>query len=155
MTIIRKATTSDLDTLYQFEQGIITAERPFDSTLAHDPIHYYDLEELIRAEHIELVVAELDGKIIGSGYGRIEKSKSYLKHKYHAYLGFMFVVPEHRGEGVNQKIMAALKTWAKGKGVNELRLEVYTNNASAIHAYEKIGFKKHMIEMRMNLNGEN
>ena len=43
---IRTATLDDLETLYRFEQGIILAERPFDPTLAKDPISYYDLKEL-------------------------------------------------------------------------------------------------------------
>jgi hypothetical protein len=38
--IIRKATIDDLPVLLQFEQGIISAERPFDSTLLPDPISY-------------------------------------------------------------------------------------------------------------------
>ena len=41
--IIRQARHTDLDTLFRFEQGVITAERPFDPTLKKDPIHYYDL----------------------------------------------------------------------------------------------------------------
>ena len=43
----RVANLTDLPILLQFEQGIITAERPFDPTLKPDPISYYNLEELI------------------------------------------------------------------------------------------------------------
>ena len=150
-TIIRKATIEDLEKLYQFEQGVIAAERSFDSTLKKEEIHYYNLEEMIKASHIEVLVAETENKIIGSGYARIEKAKDYLKHDVHAYLGFMYVHPEYRGKGINKKIMEALKNWAHSQNVTELRLDVYFNNISAIKAYEKIGFSKHMIEMRLNL----
>jgi len=150
-TIIRRATLGDLEKLYKFEQGVIEAERPYDSTLKKDEIHYYDLEEMINASHIELLVAEVEGEIIGSGYARVEKAKHYLKHDTHAYLGFMYVLPEHRGKGINKKIIAALKNWAYSQNISELRLDVYFNNISAIKAYEKIGFSKHMIEMRFNL----
>src|SRR5258705_8293290 len=78
--IVRKASLKDLDTLFQFEQGVIAAERPFDSTLKSGHIHYYDLEEMITAPHIELVVAELENQLIGSGYARIENAKHYLQH---------------------------------------------------------------------------
>lgn len=150
--IVRTATMNDLSTLRQFEQGVIATERPFDTTLSTDFIHYYDIEEMISASRIEIVLAELDEKIIACGYARIEKSKPYFKHKQHAYLGFMYVLPEHRGKGVNQKIMDALKIWAKTQNVSELRLQLYNDNASALQAYEKIGFTKNMIEMRMSLN---
>jgi len=147
----RTATLEDLDILFQFEQGIIATERPFDSTLKEGHIHYYDLEAMIKAPHIEVMVAELDKKVIGSGYARIESGRPYLKHSLHAYLGFMYVDPEHRGKGVNQKIIEALKEWAISQNITELRLDVYTDNAGAIKAYEKAGFTRHLIEMRMGL----
>ncbi|MFA6087937.1 GNAT family N-acetyltransferase [Mucilaginibacter sp.] len=147
----RKATLADMDTLLQFEQGVITAERPFDPTLKEGHINYYNLNELITAPHIQLVVAELDGEVIGSGYARIESSKIYLKHPQHAYLGFMYVLPQHRGKGVNKMVIDALRDWAVSRGINELRLEVYYQNAPAIKAYEKVGFISHMIQMRKGL----
>ncbi len=149
--IIRKALLKDLNTLLRFEQGVIAAERPFDSTLKKGHIHYYDLEEMIAAPHIELVVAEQDDMLIGSGYARIEKAKHYLQHNHHAYLGFMYTDPEHRGKGVNKKIIDTLKDWAATQNITELRLDVYNNNVSAIKAYQKAGFSSHMIEMRMGL----
>ncbi|HVE61396.1 MAG TPA: GNAT family N-acetyltransferase [Chitinophagaceae bacterium] len=149
---IRNATLNDLETLLRFEQGVINAERPFDSTLKTEHTNYYDLKEMIILPHIQIVVAELNGEIIGSGYARIENSKPYLKHQKHAYLGFMYVAPEHRGKGVNQKIIESLKQWSLTQNINELRLEVYQDNHSAIKAYEKIGFAKHLIQMRMGLN---
>ena len=149
--LIRKATLNDLEKLLRFEQGVIKAERPFDVTLKPDPIHYYDIEEMIRASHIELVVAELNGKIVGSGYARLEDAKPYLQHAKHAYLGFMYVDPDYRGKGINQNIIEALKTWSASQNVTEMRLDVYFNNDSAIRAYEKAGFTKHMVEMRMDI----
>jgi len=52
---------------------------------------------------------------------------------------------------VNQKIIEALMQWSASQNVYELRLDVYYDNLTAIRAYEKAGFKKHMIEMRMGL----
>jgi GNAT superfamily N-acetyltransferase len=148
---IREATLADMDILLQFEQGVIGAERPFDPTLKDGHINYYDLNEFITAPHIYMAVAELNGEVIGSGYARIETSKIYLKHPQHAYLGFMYVLPQHRGKGVNKRVIDALKSWSLKQGVTELRLQVYDQNSPAIKAYEKVGFSKHMIEMRMGL----
>ena len=148
---IRKASLKDIDTLLRFEQGVIATERPFDSTLRKGHIQYYDIEKMITAPHIELVVAESGSEIIGSGYARIETSKPYLQHEEHAYVGFMYVAPHHRGKGVNKKIMEALGQWAISQNIKEMRLDVYHENGAAIKAYEKAGFTKHMIEMRMGL----
>jgi ribosomal protein S18 acetylase RimI-like enzyme len=149
--IIRKATEKDLETLLLFEQGVISAERPFDTTLKNDPIRYYDLHKMINATYIELLVAELDNIVVGSGYARIEKSKIFYKHAEYAYLGFMYVRPEYRGKGINRKIIEMLKKWASTQNIDELRLEVYVGNEPAIKAYQKIGFLKHIIEMRLSL----
>lgn len=148
---IRKAISSDLPLLRLFEQGVIEAERPFDKTLKPDPIQYYDLDLMLIAKHIHLVVAEVDGQPVASGYARIEDAKPYNAHAKHAYLGFMYTVAEHRGKGINQEIIKELKRWAKEQGIAELRLDVYYSNASAIRAYEKAGFSKHMVAMRADV----
>ena len=149
--IIRKATINDLDTLLVFEQGVIAAERPFDPTLKTVHTNYYDIEKMIPATNVELVVAELGGELIGSGYARIENAKPYLQHQQHAYLGFMYVAPAHRGKGINRMIMETLEAWAKAQNITELRLDVYQQNDAAIKAYEKTGFIKNMDAIRKGL----
>ena len=149
--IVRPATLADLDKLLIFEQGVIEAERPFDVTLKREDIRYYDMAAMIAAPNVRLVVAELDGQLVGSGYARIEGSKPYLTHDRHSYMGFMYTVPEHRGKGVNQKIVEALENWSLLQGVSEMRLEVYGENASAIRAYEKIGYSTSILKMRRTL----
>lgn len=149
--IIRTATIADLAVLLVFEQGVVTAERPFDSTIKKGKVWYYDLEHMIHAEHIQLLVAEINNELVGCGYARIEEAKHFLQHTQHAYLGFMYVTPAHRGKEVNKLIMNALFEWSKSKNINEIRLDVYYENIPAIKAYEKAGFVNHMIEMRLGL----
>lgn len=148
---IRKATLNDLPILYEFEQGIITAERPYDETLKTGDITYYDIKDLIESNEAEVLVAVFEKEIVGSAYARIEKAKPYLKHSHYAYLGFMYVNPSYRGNGINKKIIEELKIWALSRNLNEVRLDVYNDNQSAIRAYEKAGFKKHLINMRMKI----
>ncbi|CAN1574924.1 WecD Histone acetyltransferase HPA2 and related acetyltransferases [Flavobacteriaceae bacterium] len=151
MIQIRKATLKDLTILLEFEQGIISTERPYDTTLKEGNINYYNIEKMISAKDVEVVVAVIDDQVIGSGYARIEEAKPYLNHKLYAYLGFMFTHPDHRGKGVNALIIETLKNWIIAHNIFEMRLDVYNNNTSAIKAYEKIGFKKHLINMRVGL----
>jgi len=146
---IRTATLDDIEVLLEFEQGVIKAERPFDVTLGEDPITYYNLEEMIASDDASLVVAEIESKIIGSGYALIKSARHYLNHEFYSYLGFMFTLPEYRGKGVNTRIIERLKEWSDSKGLKEMRLTVYDENHKAIKAYEKAGFKKHIIEMRL------
>ncbi len=149
--VIRIATMNDMDTLLLFEQGVIAAERQYDSTLKRDPINYYDLRALIESPDAEVVVAEEAGEIIGSGYAHIKEAEVFLQHTHYAHLGFMYVKPAHRGKGVNSKIITALKQWAVSKSITEIRLEVYENNTNARKAYEKAGFAGHLLLMRMSI----
>ena len=149
--IIRKATKEDLPILDTFMDALVDAERPMDSTIKSGKVIYYDLENFIINENAVLYVVELNNELVASGYAKIKSNKSYLKHDKHAYLGFMFVPENHRGNGYNKLIVNALLAWSKTKNVSEIRLEVYNSNPSAIRAYEKVGFKKHMIEMRLNI----
>lgn len=149
---IRQAKFTDTKSLRAFEQGVVQAELPFNSTLNKEGVEYYDIDQLIMSPESEILVAVSNNQLIGSGYARIEKAKPYFKHSHHGYLGFMYVLPEFRRQGVNKMIFDALKNWCKSKGVFELRLDVYSQNAGAIRAYEKVGFEPLMIEMRMKLD---
>jgi len=153
--IVRKATLKDVPVLLEFEQGLIKAERPMDPTIKDGKISYYDVSEFIKNEDSELYVVELDHKIVASGYAKIKPDRHYLKHTTQGYLGFMFVPEEHRGNGYNKLIMDALIRWCKERGIYEIRLDVYDVNHPAIRAYEKAGFEKHLITMRLNLKDQN
>lgn len=151
--IVRKATLKDVPILLDFEQGLILAERPMDPTLKEEKISYYDVSAFIKDTDSELFVVELKGEIVASGYAKIIDDRPYLKHKKQGYLGFMFVPETHRGNGYNKLIMNALMKWCSERGVFEIRLDVYDTNFSAIRAYEKAGFSKHLINMRLNIEG--
>ncbi|MFH4963379.1 GNAT family N-acetyltransferase [Gaetbulibacter sp. M235] len=152
---IRKATLKDIPTLLDFEQGIIEAERPFDPTIQDGQISYYNIAELINNDASEVFVVEKNNQIVASGYAKIKGDRHYLKHDRIGYLGFMFVHKEHRGQGLNKLIINELLNWCKERSVFEIRLDVYDDNIAAIKAYEKVGFKKHMINMRFNINDYN
>jgi RimJ/RimL family protein N-acetyltransferase len=151
LPIVRKATLDDLPTLLLFEQGVIEAERPFDPTIKSGDINYYDISELITNNDSDVFVVELNNEIVASGYAKIKTDRHYLKHKHQGYLGFMFVPKQHRGKQLNKLIIDALLKWCKSRNIFEIRLDVYDDNISAINAYMKVGFKKHMINMRLDI----
>lgn len=147
---IRKALDSDLESLLQMEQGVIAAERPFDPTIKENPISYYDLRLMLSNPKALILVATVgDDTIVSCGYALEKEARPYLNHETYAYLGFMFTLPAYRGRGINAMIISELKQWAVDKGLGEVRLTVYSDNEPALRAYEKVGFKRHIIEMRL------
>ncbi|MEM7083912.1 MAG: GNAT family N-acetyltransferase [Pseudomonadota bacterium] len=150
--LIREATHSDLDTLLSFEQGIISAERPYDPTLKPDPISYYDIKAMIDSPDAVVIVAEFDQTIVASGYAKHRASRHYTTPETHAFLGMMYVQPEHRGKGVNGKVLDTLLDWARSQNLLEVHLTVYPENEAACRAYRKVGFEPYILEMRMGLD---
>ena len=149
---IRTALPEDLPTLLQFEQGIISSERPYDETLKPAPISYYDIGEMIADPDAEVAVAVYGERLIGSGYAIRKASRHYLTPPFHAFIGFLYVEPDFRGQGVNQRVLNHLFAWARANDLPEIHLTVYPDNAPAIRAYEKVGFEPYILEMRMNLD---
>ena len=147
---VRKATLEDIPELMDFMKGLVAAERPMDPSIQDGDVVYYDLGGFIKSDQAELFVAQLNNEIVASGYAKIVKDRHYLKHEYYAYLGFMYVPEQHRGKGYNQLILDALIEWCKERNIDEIRLDVYDTNAPAIRAYEKAGFKPHLINMRLD-----
>ena len=149
---VRPATLDDLPALLEFEQGIITAERPYNPLLKPDPITYYDIGEMIEADDAEVMVVEIDSELVASGYAKTKRSRHYTSPDWHAFLGFMFVKEAFRGRGLNRILLDALLDWSRKRGLSEVRLTVYPGNEPAIRAYEKAGFSPYLTEMRLGLN---
>lgn len=61
------------------------------------------------------------------------------------------VLPDFRGQGIAQSMLAELETWARAKGATEVILEVDTKNENAIRLYELAGYE--MISTRANYYG--
>lgn len=150
MIKLREATIRDLPLLLEFEKELIEYEREFTPNLKRNSFNYYDLRAYIENPEISVVVAEQHNIVIASGYALINKNKLYKNPEYYVFLGFMYVIAEKRGEGVNKMIVDYLLNWGKSKGYTEFQLDVYAPNISAIKAYEKAGFTFETLTMRFN-----
>jgi len=150
---IRKATLNDLDALLDFEQQLISVERPMDSSLEQiNKISYFNIPEFIESDNSELFVATIATEIIGCGYGLIKQNHSKFAKKEHGYIGFIFVKEEYRGKGINKHIFDAIFDWFKTKNITEVRLSVYEENSRAIKAYQKLGFEKNLVQMLYSID---
>ena len=152
---LRPAQPNDLPILLEFEQGVIEEERPCNDSIKKTKVHYYDLVDFLADPNSNLQVMEHDGRLVGCGYAQLRQSEPAFVHDRHAYLGFMYVEPSVRGQGINKMIIDSLISWCRDRGVNDFYLEVYTENRAAIRAYEKVGFTPTLLEMKINLQSPN
>lgn len=147
--VIREARLADMPTLLKYEQGVIDYERTLNADIRKEDVKYYNLKSLITGRNSVVFVGEIDGKIVATGYALIKEGLAQFTYNKYTYLGFMYVVPEYRGKGINAKIIDATMDWSKTREVDLLRLEVYSQNESAIKAYKKLGFETQMQEMKL------
>ncbi|MEW9797782.1 GNAT family N-acetyltransferase [Alteromonas sp. CYL-A6] len=147
----RLACEADLPVLNGFQRGIIRAEECYIPRRKQTDYQYYDLALLLNDPDTRIVVAEHDATLIGSGYVQKRASKAYLEHAFHGYVGFIFTRPEFRGQGVASAVLDALADQARNMGLDELRLDVFADNDTAIRTYERAGYQRNTLEMRRPL----
>ena len=150
MIKLREAKVEDLSLLLEFERCLIEYEKKFTPNLKKSSFSYYNLRAYIENPDISVVVAEQKDEVIASGYALVKKNKAYKNPEYYVLLGFMYVIPEQRGAGVNKIIIDYLLNWGKSRGYSEFQLDVYAQNESAIRAYKKAGFTFETFTMRIN-----
>ena len=150
MIKLREAKIEDLSLLLEFERCLIEYEKKFTPNLKKNSFSYYNLRAYIENPDISVVVAEQKNEVIASGYALVKKNKAYKNPEYYVLLGFMYVIPEQRGAGVNKIIIDYLLNWGKSRGYSEFQLDVYAPNESAIRAYKKAGFTFETFTMRIN-----
>lgn len=147
----RPATLQDIPVLNQFQRDIIRTEAPFIQGRKEEDYTYYDLSALVESSLAMVAVAQFDGKVVGSGYVQKRASRHYYKNPHHGYVGFMYTLPQYRRKGVARSVLRYLGEWAKENGMDELRLDVFAANQSAISAYQSAGFESSMVAMRYKL----
>lgn len=148
---MREARVEDCPSLAVLEQKVIDSERPYNTSLKGKDAYYYDVKKLISDHDSMLIVGEIDGEIIATGYVQIRTSKPALVHGNHGYLGFMYVEEKYRGLGIIKVILRELVNWGQQRGVINFYLDVYVDNSSAVRAYEKFGFRGSLLEMKLIL----
>jgi ribosomal-protein-alanine N-acetyltransferase len=93
----------------------------------------------------QFILALNDGSIIG--YAGIMVVAAGVP----ADLLTIAILPDFRGQGLAQEMLAELENWAKAKGATEVILEVDTKNASAIRLYNFARYEE--ISTRANYYG--
>jgi ribosomal-protein-alanine N-acetyltransferase len=84
----------------------------------------------------QFILALNDGSIIG--YAGIMVVAAGVP----ADLLTIAVLPDFRGQGIAQRMLAALESWANKVGATEVILEVDTKNESAIRLYQLAGYEE-------------
>jgi GNAT superfamily N-acetyltransferase len=115
------------------------------------PQAYYSAFEAIQADpNQELIVAELDGEVIGTLQLMYLPSLSY-QGGTRAQVESVRVAQGLRGKGIGAEMMKWAIERARQRGCHLMQLTSHKSRTDAHRFYEKLGFTKSHIGMKINL----
>jgi ribosomal protein S18 acetylase RimI-like enzyme len=98
-------------------------------------------ESLLKADDKAVFLAELDGQV--AGYLHVETREvgglEVLVPMHYAHVADIVVAKRRQRKGVGKALMAHAESWARQRGLPELRLSVRGFNAPALAFYESLG----------------
>src|SRR5437867_9134093 len=150
---IRPASPADLPAIGRLGALLVREHHDFDPErfIAATPQteHAYAsfLGTQLEEPNVVVLVAELDGKVLGYTYAGVE-GRDYMSLRGPAGVLYDIVVdPAHRGRGVGRSLLDATITALKAKGAPRVVLSTAEKNAAAQRLFERAGFRRTMIEM--------
>ena len=64
-----------------------------------------------------------------------------------AHIFLLYVAPEHRRRGIATALIGLVETWAIGKGLGAIELQVFQTNSSALNLYNHLGYQTQSLSM--------
>ncbi len=97
---------------------------------------------ILQDDNQDIIVAEIDGKVIGFSHVMILKQKNVacLKPQTVIYIQDLGVLESERSKGIGTILMDASKEYGKRKGADFIRTQVFPENIDGMRFYERNGF---------------
>ncbi len=65
----------------------------------------------------------------------------------HAHVFLLYVMPEHRRQGIGSALMRHAEDWARARGDRQIGLQVFQSNQPAYRLYHQLGYKTQSLWM--------
>lgn len=133
--ILRPARKNDVAEIFNLIKALAEYEKLSDMVTGNID----DLTNHLFGERplIDVIVAELEGKLVG--YTLFFYNYSTFLTKPGIYIEDLFVLPEYRGQGIGKSLVNAVAKLAIEKGCGRVEWSVLDWNAPAIAFYENMG----------------
>jgi ribosomal protein S18 acetylase RimI-like enzyme len=157
-SVVRRATAADLPILGRLGALLVQEHHEFDSrrflaARSRTPDDYAAfLRSQLEDPDVVVLVAEKDGRVIGYAYGAIEGYDYMSLRGPAAVLHDLVVDPEHRARGVGRLLLTAALSYLKARDAPRVVLSTAERNQSAQRLFERMGFRRTMVEMTRELD---
>ena len=157
---IRPAAPADLPALGRLGALLVRMHHDFDPErfIAAPPRteHRYAsfLGSQLEEPNVVVLVAERGGEVLGYTYAGVE-GNDYMSLRGPAGVLYDIVVdPAHRGQGVGRMLLAATLAALEARGAPRVVLSTAERNEAAQRLFARAGFRRTMIEMTRELDGD-
>jgi ribosomal protein S18 acetylase RimI-like enzyme len=164
MIVIRKARLNDINMLISLENELYDNQVEYlkksksqnldDFFLKHNSNTFLKqfILQTIRSKNGLVLIAEFDKQIAGYLIIIIKKNIPIFKLEKLAEITDLYIKEEFRGNGISNKLRDEVFKWCNIKKISSITLDMIPNNIHAKRVYEKWGFTKFLIEMRMRIS---
>lgn len=154
---IRDATRADLPALAHMAAMLVRMHHAFDPQrfMLHEPVEQgygWWLSEQLGQPSTILLVAELDGELVGYAYGALEERDWMLLRDECGALHDVLVVDEARRSGVARALVTTVMERLTALGAKRIVLSTAAKNEGAQRFFDSMGFRRTMIEMTRELS---
>lgn len=108
------------------------------------------LLETIENQHGELLIAKINGKIVGLLGWYLEEELEF--DKAYGYISDIVVTEAYRGKGIGQQLLDEALVRIKNTNVSRVHIGVLLKNIDTKKFYAKNGFSEYSVEMVKELN---
>ena len=157
---VRPATSDDLPVVGRLGALLVRVHHDFDPQrfIAATPRteHGYAsyLGTQLDVPDVVILVAERDGEVLGYTYAGVE-GHDYMALRGPAGALYDIVVdPAHREQGVGRALLDATLAALAARGAQQVVLSTAERNEAAQRLFVRAGFRRTMIEMTRELDGE-
>lgn len=156
---VRPATPTDLTAIGRLGALLVREHHDFDperfiaATSRTERSYGSFLGTQLEEPNIVILVAERNGEVIGYTYSGVEGT-DYMSLRGPAGVMYDIVVdPDHRKQGVGRMLVDATLEALKARGAPRVVLSTAERNAAAQRLFDRAGFRRTMVEMTRELNG--
>jgi ribosomal protein S18 acetylase RimI-like enzyme len=143
--IVRRATTSDLDTVVALRIALLReyGDHPIYGRLRPDAEQRARLVfgSQLEASNEVILIAEEGHQALGLLRCVESIASPLLIPDRYCYVSSAYVLPAHRRRGVLRALLARAMDWCRERGLTEMRLHNVGSSASSAAAWDSMGFQ--------------
>jgi GNAT superfamily N-acetyltransferase len=153
--VVRRAVFEDARTIAELAKKLVVQHQNYNSRrfaqIATEEQMATFYGNQTKAKNAAVLVAELEGKVVGFTYLQFEEKDYAALLESAAWLHDIYVDKSARGYNAGKVLIEASIQAARKLGANKIMLLAAAQNENALAFFEHSGFKTTMVEMMLDL----